>query len=386
MIDLGMEAGSVSRRITDADLVYTGPGTIAGEYMRRFWHPVYRSEDLPAGQAKPVRIMSTDFTLYRGETGTPHAVDFRCSHRKAQLSIGFIEGDCIRCFYHGWKFDPQGNAIERPGDIERERPATRIRSYPTEEYLGLIFVYFGEGEPPPLPRFEAMEEEGIRDAIVDVLPCNFFFSLENDAVHFAFAHRDLLPERNLHGIPKVWAEESDWGITMFDQWPNSDRVGIAQKGMPNVGYIVPTAILLAKGARHALHVSWRVPIDDAKHVTFRVNLLTVTGDEARKVLESRSPSYYDRSNLGKLADAVLAGEIRLSDIKDRTHIEHIQDYIAQVGQGDVSNRQSEQLTPADTCAVLVRRVWKRELQALADGGELKQWRLTEKVVQPLSTI
>jgi hypothetical protein len=36
--------------------------------------------------------------------------------------------------------------------------------------------------------------------------------------------------------------------------------------------------------------------------------------------------------------------------------------------------------------VLVRRVWKRELQALADGGELKQWRLTEKVVQPLSTI
>ena len=83
--------------------------------MRRFWQPVFRSEDLPKGRAFPVRILSEDFTLYRGETGVAHAVGHRCSHRGTQMNTGFIEGDCIRCFYHGWKFDGDGQCVERPG-------------------------------------------------------------------------------------------------------------------------------------------------------------------------------------------------------------------------------------------------------------------------------
>jgi 5,5'-dehydrodivanillate O-demethylase len=376
----------VNIRISNVDLVQTGPGTIAGRYMRLFWQPVYRAEDLPVGQAKPVRIMSFDFTLYRGEDCVAHAVDYRCAHRGAQLSLGYVEGNCIRCLYHGWKFEPSGKCIDRPGDSDQDRPKTHIRGYPTEEYLGLIFVYFGEGEPPPPPRFKAMERDGIRDVTVDVLPCNFFFSIENDASHFPYTHRDLLPARNLSGIPKVWAEETDWGIACYDKWPNTDRVGVAQKGMPNVGYIVPAAILLAKGAKHALHVSWRVPIDDQCHTTFRVNLLTVTGEEAKKILASRSPAYYDRSVIGKLGDAVLAGKLRLNDIEDRTHIEFIQDYVAQVGQGDVSTREREQLSVSDVTVVLLRRIWKRELEALAEGRELKQWRLSDKIEMPVNTI
>jgi len=49
------------------DFVHTGPGTLAGRYMRLFWQPVYRAQDLAPGQAVPIRIMSEDFTLYRGE-------------------------------------------------------------------------------------------------------------------------------------------------------------------------------------------------------------------------------------------------------------------------------------------------------------------------------
>ena len=86
----------MNARITDADLVRTGPGTIAGRFMRRFWQPVFRSEDLPKGRAFPVRILSEDFTLYRGETGVAHAVGHRCSHRGTQMNTGFIEGDCIQ--------------------------------------------------------------------------------------------------------------------------------------------------------------------------------------------------------------------------------------------------------------------------------------------------
>ncbi len=55
-------------RIRYQDLLRTGPGTLAGRYLRMFWQPVFRSEDLKPGRAKPIRIMSEDFTLFRGET------------------------------------------------------------------------------------------------------------------------------------------------------------------------------------------------------------------------------------------------------------------------------------------------------------------------------
>lgn len=365
----------------ELDLYRSGPDSLGGRYLRRFWHPVYRSEDLPSGQAKPVRILNEDFTLYRGQTGKPHAVGHRCAHRLTVLSTGFVEDDCIRCFYHGWKFAANGDCVERPGESGEPAKPVKIKSYPTEEYLGLIFVYFGEGEPPPLPRYPAMEGEGILDITSDPMPINYFYSMENDAVHFAFAHRDLLPSKGLSGIPKVWAEESDWGIVIYDEWPNRP-VGITHKGIPNIGYIVPAAILFAKGTKHALHVSWRVPIDDENHRTFRANLTTVTGDEAKKILDNRPASYYDRSVIYKMGDAVLAGEIRMEDIKDRTHIEAIQDYVAQVGQGALENRRYERLGRIDSATVTLRRIWKREVMALAEGKPVKEWKLTDKIAMP----
>src|SRR6266540_3314547 len=90
------------------DFSHTGPGTLAGRYLRLFWQPVYRLQDLPAGRAVPIRIMSEDLTLYRGEGGQPHLVASRCAHRGTQLSSGWVEADCIRCLYHGWKYDGSG--------------------------------------------------------------------------------------------------------------------------------------------------------------------------------------------------------------------------------------------------------------------------------------
>ena len=78
-----------SRTYTEADytdFAHTGPGTLAGRWMRMFWQPVYRLEDLPPGYAKPIRILGEDFTLYRGEGGAPHAVAFRCAHRASASS------------------------------------------------------------------------------------------------------------------------------------------------------------------------------------------------------------------------------------------------------------------------------------------------------------
>ena len=116
-----------ARKWTEADwtdFAHTGPDALAGQYMRRFWHPILRSDDLPPGRAKPIRIMGEDLTLYRGETKSPsplegerggrgavHCVAFRCAHRGTQLSTGWVEGDNLRCFYHGWKYDGSGQCV-----------------------------------------------------------------------------------------------------------------------------------------------------------------------------------------------------------------------------------------------------------------------------------
>jgi 5,5'-dehydrodivanillate O-demethylase len=374
-IDLDAKRNDDRRHKTD--FVHTGPGTIAGRYIRRFWQPVCRSEDLIAGDAKPVKILGRDFTLYRDQDGIPHAIGFRCSHRGAQLSVGFVEGNCLRCFYHGWVFDPKGHVVERPSEKARPTPNLNIDGYPTEEYLGLIFDYFGEGEAPPMWRFKAMEREGIRDVTVDVMPANYFFALENSALHFSFVHRDLMEEKGITGTPEVRVEDTPWGHTAYSRWPNDKKENVAHKIMPNVGYIVPRAINMAKGVSHSLHVSFRVPVDDDSHVTYRVTLIPVTGEEARNVLERRSPSFYDRSVIPELGDAVLAGKLRLRDIKDRTHIEAIQDYVAQVAQGPVSTRYDEHLGSSDVAEAHFRRLWRRELTALAEGKPLTEFRLTE---------
>src|SRR5437868_6531531 len=74
------------------DFYHTGPGTLAGRYLGGFWHPIARVEDVAAGHARPIRFASEDSTLYRGESGDPHVVAFRCAHRGTQLSTGGSRG------------------------------------------------------------------------------------------------------------------------------------------------------------------------------------------------------------------------------------------------------------------------------------------------------
>src|SRR5437879_2767453 len=126
------------------EFAYIGPGTLAGQYLRSFWQPVSVSADLPPGRAMPLRILGAEYTLYRGETGEPHVVGFRCAHRGTQLSTGWVEGECIRCFYHGWKYDADGACVEQPAEDSGFAGRVRIPSYPTRDYLGLVFAYLGE--------------------------------------------------------------------------------------------------------------------------------------------------------------------------------------------------------------------------------------------------
>jgi 5,5'-dehydrodivanillate O-demethylase len=366
-------AGKERVMVNFMDFYYTGPGTLAGTYMRRFWQPVYRAEDLKPGWAKPIRIMSEDFTLYRGEGGRPHVVGFRCPHRLTQLSVGWVEEDCIRCRFHGWKFDSSGQCVEQPAEKESFAEKVRIRSCPTEEYLGLVFAYFGEGNPPPLPRYPDFEKEGLWVETY-VRPCNFVNNLENDPIHIPFTHREseLYMSRAVE-IPDITVEESEWGVLLQSRFP-SGKLYITHHGLPNI---------LCFRERDRDHLAWRVPIDDESHKSFQLDVTHILEGEEGEAYKRRH-----KARTGKLGrsptdigEGVLRGEVRIQDIEgdERANIIWIQDYATQVGQGPVELRKQEWLGRSDRALILIRKLWERELQALKSGGPLKQWVRSERL-------
>ncbi len=373
------------KKLRYQDLVSTKPGTLAGTYMRRFWHPIHRAEDLRASQAKPIQIMSERFTLYRGESGTPHVIDFRCPHRGTQLSAGWVEGDCIRCMYHGWLFDESGQCIEQPAEDRPFAQKIHIRSYPTQEYLGLIFAYFGDREPPPVPRYRHMEDEGVLEVLsTEMWPCNFFQRIDNngDTYHVPFVHRGAYSAssaNNRAGLPEISKEESPWGTTGYASFTQGWR-NIFQFFMPNV-YAFRNPSPEPECASED-RMQWDVPLDDEHSLEFRLRRLPLTGKAAGEYrARCAAAAAEPKISVAQMGEAVLSGKLSFQDLdnffKEKISLVHTQDYVAQVGQGSLAERAREHLGRSDVGVILFRKIWKRELRALAEGRPLKKWVLPQ---------
>jgi 5,5'-dehydrodivanillate O-demethylase len=370
-------------KLSLTDLVFTGPGTLAGKYMRMFWHPVYRAEELTPGRAKPIRIMGEDFTLYRGTGGTPHVVAFRCAHRGTQLSAGWVEGDCIRCMYHGWLYDSTGQCVEQPAEEQSFAKKIRIRSYPTEEYLGLIFAYLGDGKSPPFPRYPHFEKEGVLEVLpVQAWPCNFFQRVDNngDTFHVPFVHRGAYLSTDIRsGLPTISKEESPWGTTAYATFPG---------GWTNVlQFVMPNAYTFRNPSPYPDipwddRFQWDVPLDDRQSLQFRLRLVPLTGEAARQYRERRDELLAKENfSIADAGQSVLTGKLNFADLEkltnDKISLIHSQDYVSQAGQGVIADRAQEHLGRSDVGVVLFRKIWERELRALAEGRPLKKWALPQ---------
>src|SRR5581483_10476839 len=99
-------------------LCRVGPGTPMGELLRRFWLPVLLTEELPGPDCDPVstRIMGEDLVVFRDTAGRPGVLDAYCPHRHARLFWGRNEERGLRCTYHGWKFDVDGQCVDMPNE------------------------------------------------------------------------------------------------------------------------------------------------------------------------------------------------------------------------------------------------------------------------------
>lgn len=354
----------------DADAweyVHTGPGTLAGAYLRQHWQPVCTASAVAPGATAPIRVMGEDFTLYRGEDGTPHIVAARCPHRGTQLSTGLVEGSNLRCIYHGWMFDGSGACLEQAGEPAPFCSKVRIAAYPAREHVGLIFGYFGQASPPPPPVPPGLERY-VANAAMLRHECNYFQRAENnvDGVHVRFAHRTapgLGESRRGTLIPtRISARETAWGLTQVLEYPGAP----AEQNhfiMPNGSYF--SWQYGATGLRIHSRL-WYVPIDDERHNLFIVNL--VADDRLRRLL---SHPHAPAEALHTSVAEVLSGKASFHALEtNRPDLILLQDAIVTCGLGAVADRRREHLGRTDVAIILLRQLWRRELRALRDGRPL----------------
>jgi 5,5'-dehydrodivanillate O-demethylase len=338
---------------------------------------VYRGEDLAAGRAYPLRIMSEDFTIYRGEGGTPHVVGPRCAHRRTQLSVGWVEGDCIRCFYHGWKYDGGGKCVEQPAESEGFAKDVRIASYPTREYLGLIFAYLGEGEPPEFPRYPELETEGILEVESFLRACNYFSDLDNacDPLHVTYVHQGSRIDVNRNiDIRNIEAEESSFGVTIKVRRSETGGLRLNLFGMPNIALLrLPPTDSNETSWRE--FISWRVPQDDHHYMSFNLNRVHITGRAAEQYAQRRAERLAGApSSTTQFAELVLSGKATIDELRSKVpDIVRLQDDVVLTAQGSIPDRQNEYLGRSDVGVIILRRIWRRELDAFAQKKPLKQW-------------
>src|SRR5215471_19673118 len=191
-------------------LTRTSAGTLVGDLMREYWIPAAMSSELKAGGA-PMRLMLLGERLvaFRDSNGRVGIMDHRCPHRCASLFFGRNEDAGLRCAYHGWKFDVDGNCLDMPNVPPHQdfKHDIKAKAYKVVERAGFVWTYMGaRAEPPALPALEVLNlAEDDRVTRVHQRECNWLQSLEGDidTSHFGFLHvggvkREDVPADTIH--------------------------------------------------------------------------------------------------------------------------------------------------------------------------------------------
>jgi 5,5'-dehydrodivanillate O-demethylase len=361
------------------DMATTKPDTPGGVFVRQFWHAVARGKDLPRGRATPLRIMNEDFTLYRGHGGRANIIANRCPHRGALMRLGWIEGDDIRCVYHGWKFSGSGQCVDMPAEARGFDANVRIKTYPAEEAYGLIYAYFGPGEPPPFPPYPESPGEGFVEAWpVQDVPCNYLQSFENtmDEVHVAFTHAPGASHATLaKNLPIITAEETGWGMIRYGTRMDGS-VRHTLHFAPNIVRVIVPPIAGMDGVGGWPEITFHMtPVDDENHLWLISAKVPVCGAELDAYKEKRTEFYRRRREAPPALDVVKdiwAGRLVYDEVR-HPELAIVQDIAVQAGQGAIQDRESEYLGRSDRGIVTWRRILRRELQAIAEGRPVKKW-------------
>ncbi|MGE3245841.1 MAG: Rieske 2Fe-2S domain-containing protein [Beijerinckiaceae bacterium] len=191
----------------------TGQGSVETTYVRNAWYVAATSAEL--GRALLARtFMDEPVVLWRKQDGAPAAIEDRCCHRHLPLSLGVLEGDDIRCGYHGLRFDCSGACVEIPGQPNIPARA-KVKSYPVAERWQWVWIWMGDpalADPDKIPDvWWGGHREWKMSLYAPVhLACDYRLIADNvlDATHLTYVHASSIGAGSITEVDPV-VEHSD---------------------------------------------------------------------------------------------------------------------------------------------------------------------------------
>jgi nitrite reductase/ring-hydroxylating ferredoxin subunit len=346
----------------DPQLTRVGPATPCGELMRRYWQPVCLSADLDE-LPKPVRIMGEDLIAFRDGGGRAGLLFFRCSHRGTSLEYAKVEKHGLRCCYHGWLYDIEGNILEMPLEPPNNPFLKQLQhpSYPVREFGGLVFAYMGPLEKmPEFPIYDIWRNEGgvlkarMGPRVGGPVNCNWLQAEENlmDALHTFWLHtRHSAPQfpSQAYGInpDNLLYEETELGMrfVLDRKLPNGKRWELIwEMIMPLNVHLVYTDEPKTERV-HA--VTYCVPVDDTHQLGASIRWLPADGRDQLSGREQLAPGARKNMNYEYIQ-------------------RHPDDKEAVEGQGPIALHGLEHLVTSDKGVMMFRRIL-REGVLVAQG-------------------
>jgi phthalate 4,5-dioxygenase len=371
-------------------------GAPMGAMLRQYWWiPAALSEKLVAdGTPLRVRLFGERYVAFRGTDGKIGFFDEACPHRGVSLALARNEDNALRCIYHGWKFGIDGACVEIPtqvGDQAETCRKVKLGHYPVREAAGIVWVWLGSGDNPPL--FPAVEFAGCgAGQVVPTKQTGNFNWLQGVETTMDSAHLGVLHQTSLKGLgaianaavnqaPVYELEEEAYGfryaaIRTLGKGQRYARVNCFV--LPWYGVISPPQIDDAGGT-----VFFTVPIDDENSTYWSVPYRTSGG--------LPQDSFTVFSDAASWPPAVPGGPDdnwgQDRELMKRGHFtgfpQHLttEDLAVITSQGPIVDRTKEFLNTGDGAVVRVRRLLLQSVREFM-AGEVPRLARHEAIAYP----
>ena len=346
-------------------LTRVGPGTPAGDLLRRYWLPVAIAKELTAeNPTKLVRILGEDLVLFRDLRGRIGLVWDRCSHRGASLFYGRVEERGISCPYHGWLYDVGGNCLECPAEPKESKfhLTVRHRAYPVQKFIGLYWTYMGPEPAPLIPKYDVwVRKDGKRWIQAQPqLDCNWLQAMENsvDPAHLQILHQETaMRGRTPPDTTRGFTDD----VEKFDFY--EVPYGIMKRRTYRSGSIDEHPLIFPNILRQGNGTQIRIPIDD-EHT--RIFIVRFDATEDGGMIEGEEDPGVDYIKPYKNPpDAIHPfTKFKLDQVQ-------AQDHMAWETQGPLADRSRERLATSDRGVVMLREMLKREIARVQKGFDPK---------------